>query len=827
MVAQPDGLYTYSQTQKVGVAPIDGSKIAICALPQLYGHGKTTSRTSSRTNTKQSSSTVGNTTTTTTATTTTTTTAGTDTTSSSPSPADTTTTSSSMTSGALYALVASTDQKSGRDAIDIYDATNKLVAFHVLLSPGHRALRAVGIATVPKGLTESGLPEGGRSSAIVMTSGGSLVTLTEKVTRAKVSLLVQKNLYAAAISMAFADPSYQPSDITALYRRHAEHLYRKNDFSAAMDQYMYTIGSLESSHVIYRYLDAPKIPLLARYLEELRSRNLATSVHTELLRACYLKLNDTPASEKVSATLTSSSPDAASLSSIVSNLATQNPTEALATICSFKAPQAAEALVKHGAALVRVMPRETAGIVVSLCVGTYSPVDIAHAADAETTTTMTGGGGGGGDMKDTAANTAASKLLEYPVPSSTAFGDDDRPKTSEPYPVHLFASAFLENAKLLRLILAHCNRNKCPLTPSLRRTLLELTLAEWNHAKRTGDTEVEKMRRKEAIASLTDGHAADIGDYEALVLVQQANFAEGELLLYERLQMVPMLLARYAQDGGERARRQMLAMCQSDPEILADVLGYFVNMASVAISQEGRERSLGGGGRGRQAPYNHTNGGFGRDDDDSLGSASDGEASEILDDIREALSMARVQGVLPPVRIARILAGEGVGQFSVDSSQPQPQTTTETHPNGSTKGSNHLTVPLSVALDYVGAILDDTSKESSRLKTEVEEYNELCASMEAEIESLLSATTPTTSLDKKEQQSPSLTAAGTTTSSHNMDIEEIYTKLRSSVDDNSMIRPGTPTATTEQSQEGFWREMGGSKDRFETITRFFAKGIVQ
>jgi hypothetical protein len=44
--------------------------------------------------------------------------------------------------------------------------------------------------------------------------------------------------------------------------------------------------------------------------------------------------------------------------------------------------------------------------------------------------------------------------------------------------------------------------------------------------------------------------------------------------------MGPMLLAKYAQDGSEKARRQMIAMCQNDPENLADVLGYFVNIVS-------------------------------------------------------------------------------------------------------------------------------------------------------------------------------------------------------------------------------------------------------
>ena len=51
--------------------------------------------------------------------------------------------------------------------------------------------------------------------------------------------------------------------------------------------------------------------------------------------------------------------------------------------------------------------------------------------------------------------------------------------------------------------------------------------------------------------------------------------------------MAPMLLERYAKDGGERARRQMLAMCRTDPELLGDVLGYFVSMASEKTGEVG------------------------------------------------------------------------------------------------------------------------------------------------------------------------------------------------------------------------------------------------
>ena len=90
------------------------------------------------------------------------------------------------------------------------------------------------------------------------------MTLTEKETFEKVNLLVQKNMFSAAIFVAFTDPSYAPTEITALYRRHAEYLYRKGDYKGAIEQYIHTIGSLEPSHIIFRYLDAPKIPLLVK-----------------------------------------------------------------------------------------------------------------------------------------------------------------------------------------------------------------------------------------------------------------------------------------------------------------------------------------------------------------------------------------------------------------------------------------------------------------------------------------------------------------------------------------------------------------------------------
>ncbi len=93
-------------------------------------------------------------------------------------------------SGASYFLIATTYSISGRGAVDIYDSSNKLVVFHLLLSPGHQALRSIGITTTLKAIMD-GNTHGGLSSAIVVMSGGSIVTMMEKVTSDKFSLLVE------------------------------------------------------------------------------------------------------------------------------------------------------------------------------------------------------------------------------------------------------------------------------------------------------------------------------------------------------------------------------------------------------------------------------------------------------------------------------------------------------------------------------------------------------------------------------------------------------------------------------------------------------------
>jgi len=144
--------------------------------------------------------------------------------------------------------------------------------------------------------------------------------------------------------------------------------------------------------------------------------------------------------------------------------------------------------------------------------------------------------------------------------------------------------------------------------------------------------------------------------------------------------------------------------------------------------------------------------------------------------------------------VARILAGEGTGQFSNDD-----------HVG---KFPHRRTVPLAVALDYVGKILAECRKEISRLRSEVEEYNQLCNSMERDIDSLL----------RTSQAIPAESELSDGQS--HLDIDEAYRKMRSDGGDRN-------SEPLQPPRESFWRDMNQSEDTFDTIARFFAKGVIQ
>ncbi|CAI0378032.1 unnamed protein product [Linum tenue] len=94
---------------------------------------------------------------------------------------------------------------------------------------------------------------------------------------------------------AVTPDSSQQADAAAtaeVLRKYGDHLYSKQDYDEAMAQYINTIGHLEPSYVIQKFLDAQRIHNLTNYLENLHEKGLASKDHTTLLLNCYTKLKD-------------------------------------------------------------------------------------------------------------------------------------------------------------------------------------------------------------------------------------------------------------------------------------------------------------------------------------------------------------------------------------------------------------------------------------------------------------------------------------------------------------------------------------------------------
>ncbi|KAG5641397.1 hypothetical protein DXG03_005350 [Asterophora parasitica] len=118
-----------------------------------------------------------------------------------------------------------------------------------------------------------------------------LLCLQEKSTATKLDLLYRKSLYSLALSLAKTQ-QLDESSVADIHRQYGDHLYAKGDYDSAMQQFVQTIGHLQPSYVIRKFLDAQRIHNLVTYLQELHSLGLANSDHTTLLLNTYTKLKD-------------------------------------------------------------------------------------------------------------------------------------------------------------------------------------------------------------------------------------------------------------------------------------------------------------------------------------------------------------------------------------------------------------------------------------------------------------------------------------------------------------------------------------------------------
>lgn len=118
-----------------------------------------------------------------------------------------------------------------------------------------------------------------------------LTRLEEHTTSAKLDVLYKRNLFTLALGLAKSQ-GLDEAGLADIHRLYGDYLYAKGDFDGAMGQFVKTLGHVQPSYVIRKFLDAQRINNLTTYLQELHSRGLANPDHTTLLLNCYTKTSD-------------------------------------------------------------------------------------------------------------------------------------------------------------------------------------------------------------------------------------------------------------------------------------------------------------------------------------------------------------------------------------------------------------------------------------------------------------------------------------------------------------------------------------------------------
>ncbi|KAJ9101766.1 hypothetical protein QFC21_003105 [Naganishia friedmannii] len=169
--------------------------------------------------------------------------------------------------------------------VSVFDLSNKFVSYSAVHKHGVQHI-----------ITSASPSPNNNSSATILAvhlllGDGSLIRLSEISTQEKIEALYRKNLYTLAGAVA-RNEGMDEQEIKEIWSRYGDYLYTKGDFEGSIGQFVKTIGYLQPSYVIRKFLDAQRIQNLITYLQELHARGLATPDHTTLLLNCYTKTSD-------------------------------------------------------------------------------------------------------------------------------------------------------------------------------------------------------------------------------------------------------------------------------------------------------------------------------------------------------------------------------------------------------------------------------------------------------------------------------------------------------------------------------------------------------
>ncbi|KAJ7416993.1 vacuolar protein sorting-associated protein 11 [Willisornis vidua] len=360
-----------------------------------------------------------------------------------------------------------------------------------------------------------------------------------------------KNLFEMAINLAKSH--HLDSDgLSEIFRQYGDHLYNKGNHDGAIQQYIRTIGKLEPSYVIRKFLDAQRIHNLTAYLQTLHLQSLANADHTTLLLNCYTKLKDSSKLEEF--IKTSDSEVRFDVETAIKVLRQagyyshavylaekhehhewylkiqlediKNYQEALHYIGKLPFEQAESNMKRYGKILMHHVPNETTELLKVLC------TDYRPSGDSD-----------------------SHGMLEGKKANSEEF-----------IPV------FANNSRELKAFLEHMTEVQADSPQGVYDTLLELRLQNWAHER---DEQVKEKLHNEALTLLKSGRFKTVFD-KALVLCQMHNFKDGVLYLYEQGKLFQQIMHYHMQN---EQYKKVIEVCElyGDQEacLWEQALGYF------------------------------------------------------------------------------------------------------------------------------------------------------------------------------------------------------------------------------------------------------------
>ncbi|KAG5888950.1 hypothetical protein JTB14_012209 [Gonioctena quinquepunctata] len=377
----------------------------------------------------------------------------------------------------------------------------------------------------------------------ILDEDNKLYNLDEKDIQSKLSSLFKKNLYDVAIRIAKSQ-QYDSDGLVKIFEQYGDHLCDKGDFSGAIEQYIKTIGKLEPSYVIRKFLDSQHLEKLTMYLQALHKQGHATEDHTTLLLNCYTKLNNAVGqSDSLKEFIMSKDGDLSYDVDIAIKVCRQgSPADALMLakkhekhdwyiklqiedhqkysdvldyISNLKFEEVEHYMKKYGAILVEHESHDSTQLLKRLCTN----YKLNNSSD---------------------------------ISGSIISGNYDITLRADPEDyIHLF----LNNSERLVEFLEHLIYEGCILSTPVYNTLLEHYLLVWSSSENVSD----KNKLSQKILKLLQNPDVKYDKSQALVVCHMHSFKEGILYLYEEQKLYQQILRYHISNNDSNS---VLACCR-------------------------------------------------------------------------------------------------------------------------------------------------------------------------------------------------------------------------------------------------------------------------